>query len=388
MNKEGVVAEKEIQRKRTYLVPDIHRSFIPADAEVQKINDDPALFITHLDSEQVLILARSIHGKNSLCGGFLDVEQEWAKGKLRYNDVFSGWTRISDGEFSEPQRHRFRRDLVDPVLAKLSTDTMLGYLQKIVSFEGRRWDSAGGIGVARWAEKEMRDVASAHGGKSEILRKSLVLDPDEQFSVMARIQGAKSDLPGVVLGAHIDSIFTKDGADDDASGAAVVMAVYRALLESGISFERDIHFMLYAAEEVGLRGSHDIVNAFASKNMKMLGVMQLDMIGFSSRSSERELFFVIDETNTALTKFTKSIAREYLGAGVVLDDTELKAPFTSDHATWSRAGYSTVFPFEARSEDMNPRIHTDGDTIDQLSPARMRQFLVLAAAFVVEMASL
>jgi hypothetical protein len=59
----------------------------------------------------------------------------------------------------------------------------------------------------------------------------------------------------VILGGHIDSTAggasnRSPGADDDASGSAAVLEVFKILMASGFVPDRTVEFHAYAAEEV------------------------------------------------------------------------------------------------------------------------------------------
>src|SRR5690606_16105710 len=99
----------------------------------------------------------------------------------------------------------------------------------------------------------------------------------QQSSVVLTIQGQTLPDEIAVLGAHLDSICSRSGttngqancdtgvttaqrrapgADDDASGIAVLTEVLRVVLDNGYRPQRTVKFMGYAAEEVGLVGSN------------------------------------------------------------------------------------------------------------------------------------
>lgn len=68
----------------------------------------------------------------------------------------------------------------------------------------------------------------------------------------------------VMVGAHLDAISYDSnyglleqapGADDNASGVAVMLELARICHANGLHFRRDIHFMAYDGEELGLVGS-------------------------------------------------------------------------------------------------------------------------------------
>lgn len=70
----------------------------------------------------------------------------------------------------------------------------------------------------------------------------------------------------VIVGAHLDAISYDSeyilqehapGADDNASGVAVMIELARICHANGLHFKRDIHFMAYDGEELGLLGSYN-----------------------------------------------------------------------------------------------------------------------------------
>lgn len=84
----------------------------------------------------------------------------------------------------------------------------------------------------------------------------------------------------VVVGAHYDSVPGCPGADDNASGVAVLLACARAFARTGLP----IAFVAFNAEEDGLLGSRDFVNAGLTElEVRPTVVHVLEMVGFRSR---------------------------------------------------------------------------------------------------------
>jgi Zn-dependent M28 family amino/carboxypeptidase len=50
---------------------------------------------------------------------------------------------------------------------------------------------------------------------------------------------------------------------------------------------RTVQFMAFAAEEVGLRGSQDIAEAYARENIAVYSMMQFDMVRPAEQSAGR-----------------------------------------------------------------------------------------------------
>lgn len=82
-------------------------------------------------------------------------------------------------------------------------------------------------------------------------------------NVLARIPGTDDRLKNeyVIVGGHMDHLGVDmsgdilNGADDDASGTAVVMEAARVMKRSGFAPKRTMIFAAWAAEEMGLLGS-------------------------------------------------------------------------------------------------------------------------------------
>jgi hypothetical protein len=129
-------------------------------------------------------------------------------------------------------------------------------------------------------------------------------------NVLATIPGTDLAHEVFILGAHYDHIGTHEpgrghcpapgegetdticnGADDNASGTAVVVEVARALAESGYRPRRSLVFACFAAEEIGLFGSKALADAPPDappfRGGKVAAMVNIDMVG---RLSERGLY--------------------------------------------------------------------------------------------------
>ncbi|GAA4100542.1 M28 family peptidase [Actinomadura miaoliensis] len=96
-----------------------------------------------------------------------------------------------------------------------------------------------------------------------------------------------ADTPGgdarrvVVVGAHLDSVRTGPGINDNATGAAAVLAVaerFGAL--SGKALRNRVRFAWWGAEEDGLRGSdHYVRTLAAAERDRIAAALNFDMLG-------------------------------------------------------------------------------------------------------------
>jgi Zn-dependent M28 family amino/carboxypeptidase len=134
------------------------------------------------------------------------------------------------------------------------------------------------------------------------LNVELVPQKRAAFNLAGRIDAAPADgrvLPGtIVIGAHYDHLGLGGryslspekkephvGADDNASGVAVVLELARALMAERHELRRNVVVALFSGEESGLLGSSHFVKEIeagklqAIKPKEVLAMLNLDMVG-------------------------------------------------------------------------------------------------------------
>src|SRR3546814_2892790 len=128
-----------------------------------------------------------------------------------------------------------------------------------------------------------------------------------------RISDWSSDVCSSDLGAHLDSINAygggspgqaAPGADDDASGIAVLTETLRIALASGWRPQRTVKFMGYAAEEVGLRGSNAIAQSHRQAGVDVVAVLPVDMTNYKA-GPVQDMKLITDYSNASLKRSEK-----------------------------------------------------------------------------------
>ncbi len=277
--------------------------------------------------------------------------------------------------------------LADRLKARVSQSRILSTMRTLsTDFNNRYFAHPSGRSAALW----IRDQWQQHARNRPDVTVELYQHSWPQPSVILTIPGSTLADEVVVLGGHLDSItpangnpnFSAPGADDNASGIAVLSDIIRAAMETGFRPQRTIQFMAYAAEEVGLEGSQAIAQDFRQRNLNVVAVMQFDMTAFNG--SVEDISLISDFTNNQLTNFTGRLISRYLpGLAWGLSECGYAC---SDHAAWTAAGYPAAFPFEARSGQHNMALHTTADTVATLSnsAAHAVKFARLGAVFMAE----
>jgi Zn-dependent M28 family amino/carboxypeptidase len=173
----------------------------------------------------------------------------------------------------------------------------------------------------------------------------------------------------IVIGAHYDhlgrggeSSLAPDqvgqihpGADDNASGTAVVMALARAFAGAG-GAPRTLVFAAFSGEELGLLGSAEYVRRPAVPMDKTVLMANLDMVG---RLREGRLYVGGIDSGAGLRPLVTEAARN-LSLALELPPS----PFgPSDHTSFYVAGCPVLFFFTGVHADY----HRPSDTWDRIN---------------------
>lgn len=234
-----------------------------------------------------------------------------------------------------------------------------------------------GTSVARLAETIAQRRAPASttlAGTRAELRVALETAERNAVNVIGVLPGADPALAeeAVVFGAHYDHLGLSSGAvhpgaDDNASGTAVVVGLARAFAAAGPR-PRTLVFALFGAEELGLIGSGRYVKAPAVPLGRTAAMLNFDMVGrlrdgkltIGGVESGRDLRAVVSEATRAT------------GVSASLGDS----PYgPSDHSQFYGAGAPVLFFHTGGHADY----HRPTDTADKIDAAGMARIATLGA---------
>jgi Zn-dependent M28 family amino/carboxypeptidase len=146
--------------------------------------------------------------------------------------------------------------------------------------------------------------------------------------------GGHYDHFGVGAPVNGDSIY--NGAEDNASGTAAVLASAEAFVRSGVRTGRSILFIGFAAEESGLLGSQALATNPPVPLRDMAAILNLDVMNLYGRT--RDFSAVgLDQSSLGRT-MTRAAAAEGLRISTNQDALVRGAYFRSDHFSLARAG--------------------------------------------------
>ncbi|GAB1539183.1 M28 family peptidase [Scytonema sp. NUACC21] len=156
-------------------------------------------------------------------------------------------------------------------------------------------------------------------------------------NVIAHLAGVTQ--PKIVIGGHYDSVPGSPGANDNASGTAVVLALARNM--SNTEAARQAWFVAFDGEEDGLHGSRTFVKTKGAKFLSGLKAMlNFDMVGVN-----KQLGIGGTSSLTAYARKINSGVKTFGSSG------------GSDHAAFADKGVPILFFYRGQE----PGYHTPND---------------------------
>jgi len=219
-------------------------------------------------------------------------------------------------------------------------------------------------------------------------------DGREFRNIIATRTGTRNPEERLLLVAHYDTVDASPGADDNASGVAVLLEAARVL--EPVEFGRTVQFAAVnleerqsegPLEEGGLWGSRALAAEAEKQNWKIAGVVVLEMVAYAGESVVQGLLaglpiqvpehgdFIGVIGNSAssdlVDMFVQTTERNRIGLPMVPlvvpgNGEMIKETRRSDHAPFWDRGYRAIMLTDT-AEFRSPHYHQPTDTLDTLN---------------------
>ncbi len=221
--------------------------------------------------------------------------------------------------------------------------------------------SSGSVTITSRGTAAGRNNAAQHiANKFRSYGLSPIIQPYTVNSTLGRNVYAVQRGTGVPKGqyiicAHYDAIST--GADDDASGVAVVLESARLLSKYQLNYS--VVFVLFDQEEEGFWGSYIYVDSVSTKKDSILGAIDVDMCGWDSNSDGR-MEIHATSASTALANLMSQLNTTYaIGLSPVIYNP---SSASSDWLEFGVYDYKAICYTESyEGGDFNPHYHSSSD---------------------------
>jgi hypothetical protein len=193
------------------------------------------------------------------------------------------------------------------------------------------------------------------------------------INLVGELRGVKKPNEVVIVCAHLDSIsedplYDAPGADDDASGAAAVLAC--AEIMSRYSFEKTVRFVLFSGNEMSgsepMPGSRAYAQFLADEGKQVSAIINLDTIGFSDDGIND--ICISPYPVTELVNFITACRDTYVRQLIIGPEYDSR---NEDNIDVLPPGSNYVWVREFNPTIYNPYIEFKTDTLEQINPTQV-----------------
>ena len=258
-----------------------------------------------------------------------------------------------------------RDKFIDSQIELVSKTRIEAWINKLTSSFPTRHSKSRFINqVAEWLKKEFENT-----GHTDVYFHNYTKSNYQLKNVICNKQGKTDKV--VIICAHYDSRMknledaesSAPGADDNASGVAVVLETARVLLQADLHCT--IQFVLFSGEEQKLWGSEEYARYVKDNNIEIHRVINLDMVGYPPLGQqiiniERE----IGNTGTPCNKVSsndkdsEAFAHSMEEIACIYTNlTTIKGPiYDSDYCPFENRGYVVTGLYD-EGQCNNPHYH-------------------------------
>ena len=210
--------------------------------------------------------------------------------------------------------------------------------------------------LGNWIQKLKLNLEE-HPYKIDITRKGVTKNYVGENIYTVIPATTKSD-EYIIIGAHFDSVRNCPGANDNATGCALVYGIAKQIANLKTR-KKNVLVAYFDQEELGLVGSQAFTKFIKEKKLNVHSVHTVDQMGWDN-DKDRNIEIEIP------TPFLKSIYQKHakkLGVSAFVTPEA-----GSDHRAFRNGGYNAVgITEEYRNKDTTPHYHKNTDTYETIN---------------------
>ena len=259
--------------------------------------------------------------------------------------------------------------LINEILNKVNTDSLINTVAALSNEKGFIKNSVLYNITSRHSSENGNELAFEYL-KQRLNEYNLKVNVENfrenGYNIIAELPGKKYPERKLIICAHYDDMpdsIDAPGADDNASGCAVVIEAARVLSKYDLNYT--VVFALWDFEEQGLFGSIYHAEQSFLKNEVIEAVLNVDMVGYD-KNEDCKVLLVNPEKNFPffLAEQTIAINRTFK---IGLNPQTSTAQLNSDQIPFSRYGYDSILMIEDLTGEKNPVYHTANDKVENFN---------------------
>ncbi|HET6370011.1 MAG TPA: M28 family peptidase [Nitrospiria bacterium] len=271
---------------------------------------------------------------------------------------------------------------IDRLLGSITETSILSHLRELVGVRHAVTNPEGLQRAATYLIEKMKSY------DLEVEEDTMEGVPEKYANIIGHLRRRTPSQKILLVGAHYDTIADSPGADDNASGIAVMLEVARVLAPCVSAGKRTVQFAGFTLEEAGFLGSEHYAQEIRRKKLPFLGAIVLECVGFVDDHSNSQavppgltikipnkgnfIGLVGNQAAKGITEAFESAARRYVsdlpvasflvpGRGEQIPDSR-----RSDHVPFWDRGYQGLLLTDT-ANFRNPHYHRPTDQLDTLN---------------------
>jgi Zn-dependent M28 family amino/carboxypeptidase len=256
---------------------------------------------------------------------------------------------------------------INSVVSSISRNNIEKWITELASFHTRHTKSKYINEIANWLKSKLEHISQINinfhhyeeGGYNlkNVICEKAGSSSDQVILVCAHYDSRVEDLE--------DKNSRAPGADDNASGVAVLLEVARLI--SILNLGKSIFLAFFSGEEQGLWGSAHYAKQIKHDNVNLYRLINLDMVGYPPRNGKTTVTVERDIGNKVTTNDKDSQAFANKMEQMALDYTDLDVVlgpiYDSDYMPFEALGYVTIGCYDGGATIENTHYHSVTDDI-------------------------
>jgi Peptidase family M28 len=255
---------------------------------------------------------------------------------------------------------------IESIVSSISRSNIERWINDLASFHTRHTKSRFIDEAANWLKGELEKVSETNVTFHNYTESGYKLK-----NVICQKTGSSDNV--ILVCAHYDSRMENledaesraPGADDNASGVAVVLEIARLI--SKLTLEKSIQLVFFSGEEQGLWGSKHYAKHLKDNNVNLHRLINLDMVGFPSANGKHIVTIERDMGNAVPTNDQDSQTFAQIMEQVAVDYTDLDIMlgpiYDSDYMPFEALGYVAIGGYDGGATDENTHYHSTTDEV-------------------------
>ena len=238
-----------------------------------------------------------------------------------------------------------------------------------------RWGLIPGIMISKETGTLLQRAMRRNGFIEVEIETTDTLAKKTSWNIIGDVKGSTENEDTVLIGVHYDGHDISQGAEDPASGLVAGLEVARVLGIYADRLKRDVRFVLFGVEELGLIGAHAYVNTHPNDIKKTRFMFNLDAAGGGGRKG---LMVYGPDSRSYFRAMGQQMNENLM---VDFDASPLREPdhLSSDHYPFMAKGVACGFIRDPYSYTWPGFYHTAHDTVDKVDLLKVKEAAFLCA---------